>query len=101
MLEYDWPGNVRELSNMLERAYLMSAGKEEIDVDALPIDMLREGSKRPSAASLRGEREMVLLENAKRQHMEQVLAASEGNKSRAARLLGISRGRLTRRLVGR
>jgi len=90
---YDWPGNVRELINVIEYAFVLCTG-EEILSSHLPVTITG-GSQsssvgKPPARSLRDsdERE-ALLEALKQTH---------GNKSDAARLLGISRVTLWKRL---
>lgn len=93
---YQWPGNVRELLNMLERASLLSSGDGLITVDKLPTNLRKWGSV---AKDFLGEKNSgVLLDDMTRVHIERVLEATGGNKSQAARLLGISRSTLDRRL---
>jgi two-component system NtrC family response regulator len=85
---YDWPGNVRELKNVLERTLLLG-------VDPLEsIEQLtRSGEKEGVSYSLDWT-----LEQVKNHHMAKVLEATGGNKSEAARRLGISRKTLERKL---
>ena len=96
-MEYHWPGNVRELSNVLERARLISMDKSEISIEDLPHSMARipqgAGQKRRSftEAELR-------LDNMEKEHIERVLKIAGGNKSKAARLLGISRKNLYQKI---
>lgn len=86
LVDYDWPGNVRELENVLERAMILSENNkitlsdlppeiiDDIDVDA-PMEMNFD----------------ELVENYKRELINKALAKSNGNKSQAAKMLGISR----------
>jgi DNA-binding NtrC family response regulator len=89
---YDWPGNVRELKNAMERALLL-AEPGHVAIDELP----RTAAPRPPAGStLPFPAPLDAIEAAAARSM---LAACEGNRSEAARRLGISRRRL-RRLLG-
>jgi len=83
---YDWPGNVRELAHVLERAVLLVEGS-----------VIREQDLPLPAAAEPGEA-VPTLEEVERRHIEQVLALCGGNKVRAARLLGIPRPNLYRKL---
>jgi len=86
---YDWPGNVRELENAVQRMVLMGES-ERIEVGDLP-DTMRFSASR--AADLHRTLAEVELE-----HIRLVLASAEGNKSRAARILGIDRKTLREKL---
>ncbi|MCA1662832.1 MAG: sigma 54-interacting transcriptional regulator [Myxococcales bacterium] len=86
---YDWPGNVRELRNVLERALILGRG-ESIDAQHLSAEIQR-GSKTKSSS--------VRLEDVERSHIRDVLASVQGNRTRAAELLGISRSTLKRKLI--
>jgi len=98
MLSYPWPGNARELRNALERATILCDGGL-ITVEHLPI-----GMGRPSVA--RGHDGAadafptggVSLENVERDLIAKALAESKNNRSRAARLLGITRSQLYSRM---
>jgi DNA-binding NtrC family response regulator len=100
LLEYRWPGNVRELRNVVERAMILAAGEAPIGVDLLPPEL----SDLPSALSDRTTSGEVASEpagalaQAEARLIREALAASDGNQSRAAAQLGISRGALARRL---
>jgi DNA-binding NtrC family response regulator len=87
ILEYPWPGNVRELEHCVERAVLMARGPE-----LTPEDLLlrpREGGARL---------EDMTLEDAERYLIQRALGRSDGSVSDAARMLGLSRSALYRRL---
>jgi two-component system NtrC family response regulator len=79
---YAWPGNVRELENRINGAVLLA---EERQISAADIG-LAEAAEAPSLPTLRDARRL-----AERDAIQRVLAASDGNLSRAAGLLGISR----------
>ena len=87
MLAYDWPGNVRELTNAVERAVLRAQG-DTIEVRDLGIP---EDGEIPSFETMTlSAMERVLIQKALKRH--------DGNVSRAARSLGLSRSALYRRL---
>jgi len=95
---YDWPGNVRELAMVIGRAILLSGNRERIDVEDFPEDMLEslvkeKGQPTPQAAGA------LSLARIEAEHTIEVLKSVGGNKSKAARLLGISRKKLYRRLA--
>ena len=89
---YDFPGNVRELANTIERAVIVSAA-EQIDEADLP-----EAMRVAVATQARGNRRQTLAE-VEEQHIKETLAAAGGNKTEAARMLGISRKNLYERLA--
>jgi transcriptional regulator with PAS, ATPase and Fis domain len=89
---YDFPGNVRELANTMERALIVSQGEHIDDVD------LPEPLRASVAAQARGNRRQTLAE-LEEQYVKDTLAASGGNKTEAARVLGISRKNLYARLA--
>jgi transcriptional regulator with PAS, ATPase and Fis domain len=90
--QHAWPGNVRELENVISCACLTSVN-EFIDVDDLP-----ENFQKPAASSGRaGDAWRPLpLNEVRRQHIRRVLESCEGNRVRAAQLLGIGRTSLYR-----
>jgi DNA-binding NtrC family response regulator len=89
---YDFPGNVRELANVIERAVIVSDGRE-VGAKELP-EAVR------SAATLGARRERrPTLAQLEADYIREVLAAARGNKSEAARVLGISRKNLYERLA--
>jgi len=90
LTEYDWPGNVRELKNVMERSLLLKRP---------PLQCLRAlaGSGRPADQDAE-HGEALLLETVEKQHILRVLRMEGGNKSAAARQLGISRKTLERKV---
>jgi transcriptional regulator with GAF, ATPase, and Fis domain len=105
LLAYPWPGNVRELRNAIERAILLCDGGL-ITRDHLPAPSarLRPGlaapapvAEEPSAATP-SEPAGLDLDSTERALIERALAEARGNKSKAARLLGLSRAQLYTRL---
>ena len=96
MMAYDWPGNVRELGNCLERAVAL-AHFEEIQVEDLP-DKIR-NSRRATAMSGAELTELLTLEEVERRHVLRVLEACHGNRTDAAKILGLDRKTLYRKLL--
>ena len=97
---YDWPGNVRELRNVLERACAQTDAQvlHAADVAAfLPEAGAAGGSM--VAEGEGGETLDNVLRRAEHFALENALRATQGNKVRAARALGISRSRLYERLA--
>ncbi len=98
MLNYHWPGNVRELRNTIERAILLES-TDLILPEHLPHEML-EASHSPSRSlsSSISPSVPISLKEAERRAIVAALAWSGGNKSKAARLLGISRQTLRQKI---
>ena len=89
---YAWPGNLRELRNTLERALILGRG-ERIEMSHLPPEIAQ-----PPA--MRGESGAPgTLESVERGHIQLVLDSVAGNRTLAARVLGISRSTLNRKLA--
>jgi len=96
LLGYDWPGNVRELENCIERSVALTRF-EEIQVDDLPEKIRDHHSAR---LIIEGDdpEEMPTLEEMERRYIRRVLEALQGNKTQAARVLGVDRRTLYRRM---
>ncbi|MEO8160954.1 MAG: sigma-54 dependent transcriptional regulator [Arenimonas sp.] len=93
-----WPGNVRQLRQVLERTLLL-AGKPLLDAgEFLDGEKARGDERIPGASPGHTGAAHLTLEQAERQMIEQVLAQHEGNISRVAKALGLSRAALYRRL---
>ncbi|HKG91230.1 MAG TPA: sigma-54 dependent transcriptional regulator [Gemmatimonadaceae bacterium] len=101
MLEHAWPGNVRELRHAVERAVLMARGEMVTEED---LALRGRGPGGMSAASGSGgagggsSLEAMTLEDAERFLIKKTLARFDGNVSRAADALGLSRSALYRRI---
>ena len=110
LINYDWPGNVRELENAVERAVIIASGRQ-IEFDDLPEQISR--VVREERARTRGERERAAAEGRhvtleisvpatideiERRAIEATLDYTAGDKTRAARALGIGRKTLYRKL---
>jgi DNA-binding NtrC family response regulator len=89
LLNYSWPGNVRELANAIERAYVLTTGRE-IKSAALPFEII-------IAESISYPRnELPTLDEVKRKIITQTLAFTKGRKLAAAEILGVERRCLNR-----
>ena len=100
LLAYAWPGNVRELRNAIERAILFCDGGL-ITREHLPPPVARPAANgNGAAATAAGPLPVggVDLQQVERDLVERALREAKGNKSKAARLLGISRAQLYSRL---
>ncbi|HSC86618.1 MAG TPA: sigma-54 dependent transcriptional regulator [Polyangiaceae bacterium] len=96
LLDYDWPGNVRQLQNCVERAVTLTRFERIAPVD-LP-DKIRKYTPQVTA-SVDADPEYVLpLDVMERRYIEKVLKMTGDNKSQAARLLGLDRRTLYRKL---
>jgi two-component system response regulator AtoC len=95
---YRWPGNVRELRNVIERAFILHAGAEELRPEHLSPELRGAASARRPEKPVAVPQDGLVLEDAERKLIQEALERSSGNQSRAARLLGISRDTLRYRL---
>lgn len=91
LVSYPWQGNIRELKNVIERAAILAEGTS-LTVDLLPQEFHQESSSfdNPSANSSLKEMEC--------RHIKRVLDRAEGNKTRAAEILGIGTSTLYRKI---
>jgi len=109
LLSYPWPGNVRELRNIVERVMIAQDVGPIIKLESLPAEIRKGVAKGSNVISLDGvlppiteaginfaEVTAKVLEETKRQIIAQALTLTKGNKSKAAKLLGISRYKLLR-----
>lgn len=90
--EYEFPGNVRELANTIERAVIVSIGSR-IDVDNLPESI------RAAVSVQRRKEKPHSLAEVEAVYVDEILALTRGNKTEAARILGISRKNLYEKLA--
>jgi DNA-binding NtrC family response regulator len=95
LVEYDWPGNVRELENCMERAVALSR-LDQVTVDDLPEKLQQ--TRQTMVIATSSPTELVTLDEMERRYARYVLAACNGNKTQAARILGMNRRSLYRRL---
>jgi DNA-binding NtrC family response regulator len=95
MMEYRWPGNVRELANCIARAVAF-ARFDEVTVDDLP-ERIRSFRPDRFVISVDDDEEIVSLVEMERRYVKKVLELLNGNKTRAAQVLGIDRRTLYRK----
>ena len=96
LLSYEWPGNVRQLENVIERAYNLTEG-DCITLEALPLYLAEMSPRTPikegvSLSLLQAKDEL------EKNTIETILKEVQGNRSKAAKLLGITRASLYQKL---
>lgn len=92
MGEYSWPGNVREMENVLERAMIIARGQIALGVEHLPGEF----RARPGIGDRRHT--PMSIDDLEHQHIERTLRYHGGNRTRAAKELGISRATLINKI---
>jgi two-component system response regulator HydG len=97
LIHYPWPGNVRELENAMERGVILLRG-DYLDVDGLPIPIQRWASSEDGTAAVAGTVQPTSLAEAEKLVILKTLDDVDGNKSEAARRLGITRKTLLSKL---
>jgi transcriptional regulator with GAF, ATPase, and Fis domain len=95
LLAHPWPGNVRELRNAIERAIILCEGGL-ITSEHLPHGIVSAPAAAPAAAATSPS--AVTLDAAEREMIVQALARAGNNKSKAARILGLTRAQLRSRI---
>jgi two-component system, NtrC family, response regulator AtoC len=98
---YNWPGNVRELRNVIERAMLLEA-EDEMLPEHLPVELVAPNTQvvKQQASFLEESFKPTSLRVMEYFFITKTLEATNGNKSQAAKLLGISRQTLREKLKG-
>jgi DNA-binding NtrC family response regulator len=92
LMSYDWPGNVRELENCIQRAVSLGSGSF-IQVQDLPSAMLYHLARQCSSPQ-----DLTTLQALEQQAIRQALRATDGDRVRAAKLLGIGKTTIYRKL---
>ena len=93
LMDYEFPGNIRELENIMERAVTLAAGPV-IEVSHLPKDFQQPGFQ----LQRRPKKEFATLEENEQEYIAYILKQMNGNKTKAAEVLGIDRVSLWRKL---
>ena len=96
MLGYQWPGNVRELRNLIERLVILGSS-DFIEPQHLPVQFAAQ-VRQPVVTEPTGDEPRTLAE-VERAYIAQIMQRVESNKSKAAKILGISRQTLRKKLM--
>ena len=99
LLAYEWPGNVRELRNVIERIMALHHS-EEILLEHVPLEIRAPAVRRETAVlqETAETQQFVTLDELEMQYIKQVIDFTGGNKSKAAKILGIHITSLFRKL---
>jgi len=92
LMAYDWPGNVRELENVIERAFVL-CDSGQLGIELLPVELTARVATVPPGAGIRKARELLEAET-----IRKALDKAGGNRSAAAKELGIHKTTLFRKL---
>jgi len=95
LVDYEWPGNIREMRNVLERSLIFGKDAELLTPDHLPNEVRH---LRVSRSRVRDTFRPESLEEVERRHIRQMLAYHDGNRTHAARDLGIARSTLIQKI---
>jgi len=94
LMNYDWPGNVRELENAIERAFILS--NDSIGIESLPVKIKTSADgnfQTPDNEDVR-----PTLDELERRYVMETLRTTEGDKTKAANILGMDLSTLYRKL---
>jgi DNA-binding NtrC family response regulator len=97
LIDYHWPGNVRQLENIIERSIALSSGPV-LDAVDIHLDLREAPGAASSASGAPFLPEGMKLEEWEDEMIREAMRRAQGNKSEAARLLGLSRNALRYRL---
>ena len=95
-MDYHWPGNVRELRNAIERAVVLTSF-EKLAVDDLP-DKIRAYHRSHVVVGSENPMELVSLDEVEKRYILHVFETTGSNKTLTARILGLDRKTLYRKL---
>jgi len=96
LANYDWPGNIRELENTLERLVVLKSNETVLAAKDLPEEIRSRSSPRAAPATPASYHDAVVA--AERAYLKDLLRRTRGNVTDAARLSGLSRGHLHRKI---
>ena len=96
LMSYSWPGNVRQLRTVVENMVVMSPG-ERLTAEQLPPEIRRGGGVGPEATNL-GQLVGISIEQAELELIRNTLRMTEGNREKAAKILGIGERTLYRKI---
>jgi two-component system response regulator HydG len=96
LLAYNWPGNVRELRNVIQRAVALTR-YDKLGADDLP-EKVRDYRRAQVVIAGEDPSELLPLDEVERRYIQHVLETVDGNKTLAARILGLDRKTLYRKL---
>lgn len=95
--DYSWPGNIRELRNLCERLSILLAGRT-IEPENLPREFITPNSMLPKGADFTLPERGIQLDSLEADLIHQALSRTKGNRSKSAKLLGLSRDTLLYRM---
>jgi two-component system, NtrC family, response regulator AtoC len=98
LMAYHWPGNVRELENVVERSILLGSGPR-VEAADVRIDTGQRARPSPAGGADQFLPEGMTLDQYEQALIREALKRADGNKSQAARLLGLTRNALRYRLA--
>ena len=91
IVAHHWPGNVRELENAVERAVILADAGKKIEADLLGIsDSITQEGTQAKVSSNNEESDDETMEDVERKHIKKVLESSAGNRTHAAKKLGLN-----------
>jgi Nif-specific regulatory protein len=98
LVQFDWPGNVRELENEIERALTLAGGDREIQAGYLSEKITGTGEQ-DATTQVKGMALHDATERMERQMVSRALNDTDGNRSKAARILGLTRQGLINKIA--
>jgi DNA-binding NtrC family response regulator len=98
LVNYHWPGNVRELENVIERSLVMAKGTQ-LDVADIKLESAPRSKPQSESVTTNFIPEGMSLDTYEQEIIREALRRADGNKSQAARLLGLTRNALRYRLT--